>query len=75
MLIVDSHNDLNVYKTAETNQKSGQCCGGEASNACGDQQDSRVGHGLEAPESEAGQIDFNEWTGACSGFLQHLVGC
>lgn len=65
-------NDLNIYKTAGNRQNRGQCCGGEASNLCCDKSsscrnwgDSTVGHGLDLPEVDCGQIDFNKRTGMC----------
>lgn len=71
-MVVDSHNDLNVYKTVGNDEKTDQCCGGETSKSCSNdpcsccnQLDSKIGGDLEFVKSDCGQIDFNEWTGMC----------
>ncbi|KAK5062510.1 hypothetical protein LTR84_004583 [Exophiala bonariae] len=70
ILIVDAHNDLNVYKDKGA-QTSTQCCGTDAKNSryekessCCTGKGAEQADALEAIRNDFDNLDFNEWAGS-----------
>ncbi|KAL8626569.1 hypothetical protein Q9189_007744 [Teloschistes chrysophthalmus] len=70
-LIVDTKNDLNVYKTANPELGRTGCCVGPSESGCGSKKpkaeptkDARK-HPL---DNSSESLDFNEWAGSCKIF-------
>ena len=68
ILIVDSKNDLNVYKGLGDDGEKVSCCGAKPASSC---RSGEIFSGTDPSmlSAEHADIDFNEWAGEC------FLGC